>query len=522
VPLTAAGGLSDGAIEVVAKIPGASDYISRIWNVFTTKTPGIDFAFGDRTANPSTVAPGGEVTINIPVTYRSAASGAVSASAKVLIYEGSALPGAGKPLASIDVPAFSITPNETHNVAVKYVATAGTIDRRDVGIEIYVAGQKVKDGQWDDVFYVSGSPSTPGTEILEVHIDPPGAGTVATSPAPVSGTENNWAFLKGTVVTVTAKPYPDYKFKSWSGEMTDTTAITAPVYEMTENRIITAHFELIQAVAEELLEVKIDPAGAGKVSVSPAPSSGSEHYWYFPKGTTVYVTAQPNSGYRFKSWSGEMTDTTAITAPVYQMTEKRTITAHFESEYVPPPPSALTHKLTIGIDPSGGGSVRHTDGSPIKASYSDGEFVSLEAIPAQGYEFSYWEFGGEFSYYSTITIPMDRDRSVLACFKPIPPSPETKVSLAVVGDGFPLGTRYWRLNHHNYQGVIDWSDGINHGVNDIIQISNVQSAGALSCFTADYLGNWSEQKFSRYFAAVQGGSYRYDIASGVVYGPNGG
>lgn len=81
----------------------------------------------------------------------------------------------------------------------------------------------------------------------------------------------------------------------------------------------------------ETLEVKINPAGAGYVTTDPEPSGGTQHNWLFPHGTVVYVTAHPNPGYTFKSWSGEMKDTTAVTAPVYPMTEKRTITAHFES-----------------------------------------------------------------------------------------------------------------------------------------------------------------------------------------------
>ncbi len=36
IPLTACGGLTDGALEVVLKIAGISDYISHIWNVYTT------------------------------------------------------------------------------------------------------------------------------------------------------------------------------------------------------------------------------------------------------------------------------------------------------------------------------------------------------------------------------------------------------------------------------------------------------------------------------------------------------
>ncbi|GAI76997.1 unnamed protein product, partial [marine sediment metagenome] len=92
----------------------------------------------------------------------------------------------------------------------------------------------------------------------------------------------------------------------------------------------------VKVIELELLEVKIDPSGAGTVTVDPAPSEGIQHNWYFPHGTIVYVTAHPKSGYTFKSWSGEMTDTPAITAPVYPMTEKRTITAHFKEEEAPP------------------------------------------------------------------------------------------------------------------------------------------------------------------------------------------
>ncbi|MBA7716263.1 hypothetical protein ES703_125332 [subsurface metagenome] len=44
IPLTACGGLTDGAIEIVLKIPGEPDYISHIWNVYATKVP-AEFRF---------------------------------------------------------------------------------------------------------------------------------------------------------------------------------------------------------------------------------------------------------------------------------------------------------------------------------------------------------------------------------------------------------------------------------------------------------------------------------------------
>jgi len=45
IPLTACGDLSDGAIEIVAKLPGMSDYITQVWNVYATKAPVVKFRF---------------------------------------------------------------------------------------------------------------------------------------------------------------------------------------------------------------------------------------------------------------------------------------------------------------------------------------------------------------------------------------------------------------------------------------------------------------------------------------------
>jgi len=113
----------------------------------------------------------------------------------------------------------------------------------------------------------------------------------------------------------------------------------------------------------ELLEIKIDPVGAGHVTTDVTPESGTQHNWYFPHGTIVNVTAHPNPGYVFESWSGEMTDTTDITAPVYAMTEKRTITAHFKPEEVPPPTT----------------DIRNFDFKAQKGTYDIGDRVSFTA-----------------------------------------------------------------------------------------------------------------------------------------------
>jgi len=45
IPLTACGDISDGAIEIVAKLPGMADYITQVWNVYATKAPVVSFRF---------------------------------------------------------------------------------------------------------------------------------------------------------------------------------------------------------------------------------------------------------------------------------------------------------------------------------------------------------------------------------------------------------------------------------------------------------------------------------------------
>lgn len=157
IPLVAAGGLDDGAIEVVLKISGEPDYISHIWNVYTTKevTPPeevIAFDLTGITATPNQVNPGSTVNIKAPVVSQSDKSQSVTA--KVRIYEGSTLPSHGTLLETKTVN-FSISPGQQYTISVNRTTVVGTIDRRDVGIDLYVGSQLIMSHEWDDVYYVA-------------------------------------------------------------------------------------------------------------------------------------------------------------------------------------------------------------------------------------------------------------------------------------------------------------------------------------------------------------------------------
>lgn len=129
-----------------------------VYYVGKPPTETIDFALTKPSVSPATsVLPGTAITITCPVT--SACTKQQTATAKVIIYEGSLMPGHGAVIANYSSPAFTISPGQTYNVTVSHTAVAGTIDRRDIQVEIYVAGKLVKESEWDDVYFVTKEPA---------------------------------------------------------------------------------------------------------------------------------------------------------------------------------------------------------------------------------------------------------------------------------------------------------------------------------------------------------------------------
>ncbi len=101
-------------------------------------------------------APGTPITISCPVTSRS--SGDVRTRVKVSIYEGSIWPGHGTKLKEYTSAEQLLSPGSLGVFTVAHTTVAGTIDRRDLGVEVqYWNGITwVSNGAWegDDVYFV--------------------------------------------------------------------------------------------------------------------------------------------------------------------------------------------------------------------------------------------------------------------------------------------------------------------------------------------------------------------------------
>ncbi len=139
------------------------------------------------------------------------------------------------------------------------------------------------------------------------------------STSPVAGTHN---YARDEVVEVTATPAAGYKFDSWIGDVSDPAAATTTV-TIDADKVITARF-----VPLTYYELTIEVDGNG--TTEPAPGTHS-----YPEGQTVSISAEPDEGYEFTGWIGDVADTEKETTTIL-MDDHKTIIATFDEIPLPP------------------------------------------------------------------------------------------------------------------------------------------------------------------------------------------
>ena len=210
----------------------------------------------------------------------------------------------------------------------------------------------------------------------------------------------------GTVVPITATPDAGWQFVNWTG---DTGTIANPIsanttITMNGNYTITANF---------LLTRTLTMAVTGNGSTNPP--VGDHPY---PEGEVVNITAIPDSGWQFDSWTGDAFDADSASTTVYMDTD-RTATAIF----VEAPPVTLTMAVT------GNGSTEPPVGSH---DYPQGTVVDITATADPGWEFAGWSGDVAAPGSATTTVTMDADKTVTANFVP---EGEVALTVQVSGSG---------------------------------------------------------------------------------------
>ena len=231
-------------------------------------------------------------------------------------------------------------------------------------------------------------------------------GTISPSPA-------MYTYPAGTEVSITATPDTNYRFSGWTGDVPEGHENDNPItITMDSNKSVKANF-----IRQYTLTIT---AGTGGTT-DPAPGTHT-----YDVGTDVAITATPESGYRFGSWTGDVPSGHENDNPVtITMDSDKSIEANFIRRYI----------LTITVGTGG-----RTD--PSQGSYicDVGTQVSVRAIPNSGYRFNSWS-GDASGTSNPISITMDSDKSIKAKFSAVPAAEEGKKGgcfIATVAYGSPF------------------------------------------------------------------------------------
>ena len=216
---------------------------------------------------------------------------------------------------------------------------------------------------------------------------------IAVSSLPLLGgtSSGNGTFNANSSVTVTAVPSVGYTFTNWTEGTTMVSALKEYTFPATASRVLVANF----GINMYLLTVN---SANGTVAKLPNQTT-------FGHGTSVQLTATPNAGYTFTSWSGDVTGT-SNTATVI-MNSERNVTANFTAN-VPTFNVGLSSNPLLSGTTTGGGT------------FDSGESVTVRAVPAVGFTFTNWTEGtNNVSSNANYTFNIAGNRTLTANFAPV-------------------------------------------------------------------------------------------------------
>ena len=164
-------------------------------------------------------------------------------------------------------------------------------------------------------------------------VGPNGDGTVKVEQSVPSSYPATYTFSSGTEVDLEAVPASGYLFNNWDGDLSGTPNPTTILINC--NKSVTANFsQIMHPLALRLI-------GSG----STTPPVGVHDY---AEGTAVSITATPDSGWQFDSWTGDVAEPSSATTTLTIDSDK-TVTANFSRIVTSQVGWPLVGRVTAGL-----------------------------------------------------------------------------------------------------------------------------------------------------------------------------
>jgi hypothetical protein len=230
-----------------------------------------------------------------------------------------------------------------------------------------------------------------------------GTGTVTSAPAGITcGATCSASYDPSTTITLTAAAADDSTFAGWSGACTGTAPTCAVA--LSEDRAVTASFDRKRRLSIAL-------QGRGTVASAPAgidcPSGCAAT---FPRHTGVTLTATPEDGWAFISWSGDCSGTTCAVT----LDEDAHVSALFRPFVTVTVTRTGKGAGTVTSTPSGIACGKHCTKRVVA-----GTTVTLHAKASKGSRFDHWAGGcARFKSAPACTLKLTRAAGVIAAFAP--------------------------------------------------------------------------------------------------------
>lgn len=199
----------------------------------------------------------------------------------------------------------------------------------------------------------------------------------------------------------------------------------------------------------------VSAQGSGTVTKDPTNST-------YPSGVTVIVTATPNAGWYFASWSG---DATGTNNPLnVTMNSNMVITGNFLPFIICTLTLVTNGQGTIALNPAGG-------------SYLSNSVVTATATPAAGWVFTSWS-GGTNSSVNPLSLTIKRNLSLTGTFAQLPAFDLQPHSVTnAVGSTVSFSTHAVGNAPLGYQWYFS-GGSLTHATNTTLTLTNVLSGQA--------------------------------------------